>query len=267
MSEQSEKPLPPALRWLRVAFAGFLVLALAFSVLMAAWGDLRDALFVRILDTRYSKSFVFRAPEGAKVWLGDKYLGVAARPVIAEGEPDAVIDGLAVAEARVYAEEALFLKQALVIEPGSGSDLALAKLAPGRRVLTGGGIPLQRDGQSHLVVLAEDNQLDAALLCTVSIPRREGGSTLFALLLRTEYEGRRLMEPCTISARTMQLQADNGSFWTTRSEYEGLPPRVTGQLRTSWLFWTTPADAEAQISLLHGLRRAEARWVELPESR
>ncbi len=134
MVDVAAKPPSPAMRFVRVGFACLLIFALVFSIVMAAWGDMRDALFVRFLDTRFAKSFVIRAPQGAKVWLGDKFLGLAQLPIIADTEPEAVIDGLTVQEARVYAEEKEFLKQALVIEPGATEEFALGKLAPGRRI-------------------------------------------------------------------------------------------------------------------------------------
>lgn len=267
MADVPEKPMPPALRVVRACFAGLLVFSLAFSIVMAAWGDLRDAIFVGVLDTRYAKSFVIRAPQGATVWLGDLNLGVADYPVIADSEPEAVIDGLSVREARVYAEDADFRKNSLVIEPGAGVELVLGKLAPGRKLIHAAKDHLASSGEFVPVLLAEDGKHDAALLCTLEIPRREGGRTLFAFLLRMDHEQTRWLSGATVKSHTTQLRADEGGFWTRRDEFDGLPQQVVGQLRTSWLFWPELATADAQTGLLSAKGVSKPEWVNLPKGK
>lgn len=259
MADAPEEPMSPAMRTLRIGFACMLVLALAFSLTMAIWGELRDAMFVRLFDTRYAKSFVIRAPEGARVWLGDKFLGTAALPVIVDSEPDAVIDGLTVQEARVYADEKEFLKQSQVIEPGAAVPNLLAKLAPGRSLVRAGSETLRGPGEFVPVLLREGEALDAALLCTLEIPGRDGKATLFAFLLRLEHEDSRWLQGCTLTTHTTQLSANSDDFWSTREQYDGLPRRVTGQLRTRWLLWPQPVVKDAQPADVR-----DARWLELP---
>ncbi|MBE7490607.1 MAG: hypothetical protein HS108_02420 [Planctomycetes bacterium] len=259
MVTATDKPPAPALRVLRAGFAALLVLSLAFCITMAAWGELRDALFVRLLDTRYAKSFVFRAPQGARVWLGDKLLGTAQLPVIADSEPEAVIDGLTVREARVYADEKTLLKHSVVTQAGAAVEPLAASLARGRTVARVGRERLAEGDQFVPVLLRQDGRDDAALLCTLEIPQREGGKLMLAFLLRLEHEGVRMLEGCELSARTIQLSANEHDFWTTRAEYSGLPRQVQGQLRTSWLFWPRLASPETQTAAL-----GQPDWLELP---
>lgn len=257
-------PLP--LRVLRVAFGSFLVLALAFSLLMAAWGDLRDAIFVQLLDARYAKSFVIRAPQGAKVWLGYRYLGAAERPPVSDGEPDLVIDGVPVTEARVYADEAVFMKEAVICERGSKLPALLAKLAPGRELVHAGAETVSGPGVFIRLLLRENGELDAACLCTLEIPQAGGDPRLFAFLLRVQAEDLRCIDAGTFSIASMQLYARDGEFWTTREDVEGFPtegPR--GQSRTSWRMLPTLMDKDAQAAYLRGDGFADPKWIELSE--
>lgn len=258
MAETADKPMPPALRVVRVAFACLLVLALAFSITMAAWGELRDAMFVRFLDTRYAKSLVIRAPAGAKVWLGDKYLGEAQYPIIVDSEPEAVIDGLTVKEARVYAEEKTLLQNAVVTQPGDAVAPLVARLAKGRTLVSAGRERLAGGNEFVALVMREGEHDDAALLCALVVPQRDGPSITLAFLLRIEHENVRMLEGCDLRARTTQLAANADNFWTTRTEYEGLPAKVEGQLRTSWLFWPKLADKQAQAAAIK-----DPKWVGL----
>lgn len=259
MAEAADKPLSPAMRVVRVAFACLLVLSLLFCITMAAWGELRDAMFVRFLDTRYAKSLVIRAPAGAKVWLGEKYLGEAQYPIIVDSEPEAVIDGLTVKEARVYAEEKTLLQQAVVAQPGDAIGPLLARLAKGRTVVSAGRERLAGGNEFVPLVMREGEHDDAALLCALVVPQRDGPSITLAFLLRLELEGVRLIEGCDLKSRTTQLAPNPDNFWATRTEYEGLPEKVHGQLRTSWLFWPKLAAKDAQAAVIK-----DPKWVGLP---
>jgi hypothetical protein len=265
MTEPATQPMPPALRVLRTGFACFLVLALAFAILMAAWGDLRDAIFVRVLDDRYAKSFVFVAPEGAHVWLGEQYLGVSALPVIVDAQPDAVIDGVSVQLARVYANEAEFHKQAIAIEPGTGIDKVLARLAPARELVHAGAGELSAPGAFIPLLLRDAAGIDAACLCSLEIPQREGNATLFALILRIQAGDNRCISGGEFSIGSTQLYARPGEFWTQREETEGFPTQgVRGQARTAWRLLPEMLDEDRQREYLrqHGL--ADAKWIDLP---
>ncbi|MBK9975253.1 MAG: hypothetical protein IPP14_10830 [Planctomycetes bacterium] len=264
----AEKPIPPALRVVRTGFAGLLVFSLVFCIVMAAWGDLRDAMFVRVLDHRFAKSFVIAAPEGAKVWLGDQYLGVSEKPPMHETEPDLVIDGLSVSIARVYAEEVHFMKNARLFAAGESVTGLLQHLAPGRRLVFAQSERLTGPGQVVPVLLREGELVDAACLCTLEIPQRQGNPQLFAYLLRVQQEQRHWISACTFTIGSMRLWAPPGEFWTQRQEVEGFPadyPR--GQCRTAWRMFPTLATTAEQTSLLQAQAVSDPKWVTLAENK
>ena len=82
--EVIEKPMSPVLRVIRVVWAVLLVSILLFSIVMAVWGDMRQALMLKFLDARYVKSFTLQVPEGTQVWLGGVYLGKSERHPLGE---------------------------------------------------------------------------------------------------------------------------------------------------------------------------------------
>lgn len=265
MAEAVQPPMPPALRIVRAGFACLLVLSLAFAILMAAWGDLRDAIFVRVLDDRYAKSFVFVAPEGAHVWLGEQYLGVSALPVIVDSQPDAVIDGVSVQFARVYANESEFHQQAIAVEPGAAIGKILGRIAPARELVHAAQAAVPGPGAFIPLLLRDATGIDAACLCSLEIPQRGSEATLFVFLLRVQAGESRCIQGGKFSIGSTQLYAPPGEFWTRREETEGFPTEgVRGQARTSWRLLPEMLDEAGQREYLqqHGI--AEAKWIDLP---
>lgn len=262
------KPVPAPLRVVRAGFAGLLVFSLVFCIVMAAWGDLRDAMFVRILDHRFAKSFVIAAPEGAKVWLGDQYLGVSEKPPMHETEPELSIDGLSVSIPRVYAEEVHFMKNARLFAAGESVDGLLRHLAPGRTVVFAQSERLTGPGQVVQVLLREGAQTDAACLCSLEIPQRGGPAQLFAFLLRVQLDDRHWISTCTFTIGSMRLWAPPGEFWTQRQEVQGFPddyPR--GQCRTAWRMFPVLATKDEQARLLGAQAITDPIWVALAENK
>jgi hypothetical protein len=225
-------PMPRWLRALRMFWAGLLVTALAFSILMAVWGDLREALMSKVVAHRHNMSFLLQAPGGTDVWVGDEWLGTSRQHELAPGEPpdtDLKVEGMSVLVPRVYLRDGQLIKAAIVREPDEDNASLLARLAPDSEVLWTGE---DTDGFIPALLLTGET-LDFVCLCRFEFPRGEQGYVPSAFLLRIEYN-----DSHVFSVTQERVWSDRiwvpGRFWTQRDEYDGLPPKLDGQVKTVW---------------------------------
>jgi hypothetical protein len=235
-----------------VSWAALLIAALLFSVLMAAWGDLREALMLRVLDARYAKSFLLQFPQDTRVWAGDRAIGYSRPHELSDGEPDALVEGMPVTAPRVYIGEKLLAEQART--PGKSLADTLGTLAPGATVVWHG------DQQPFAPVLLErDGRLDYALLVTLAIPNAEPR----AFLLRAEQESHRVFTLQREEIWSDQLTSPEGWFWAQRTQYDGFPPTFDGQTKTVWRWYFAFEDDERSWLRTHAPQFAAAPWIAL----
>jgi len=230
----AEVRMPGWMRALRVFWAGLLIVGFSFSILMAAWGDLREALMAKVIADRHNKSFLLRAPVGALVWVGDELLGEARMHELAAGEPpdsDLAVEGMSVFEPRVYLRDGQMLKAAVRRNPGDDTAALVARLAPGATLLWAGP-----DAEFTPVLMLTPEGLDYACLCRFEFPHWDAGNERFvpsAFLLRLELEGSRVFTVSQERIWSDQIRVP-GKFWATREQFDGLPPHLEGQVKTVW---------------------------------
>jgi hypothetical protein len=257
-----EAPMPPWLRWLRVFWAVLLASAFAFSIVMAAWSDLRQALMAKVIADRHAKSFLIQAPAGAEVWVGDELLGAARRHELAEGEPpdsDLKVEGMSVLTPRVYMRATQLLKAAVRREPGEDAASLVGRLAPGAELLWKGETV---DGFTPLLLLA-DGELDFVCLCEFEFPHGADGLIPSAFLLRARHAGSRVFSMRQARVWSDQIRVP-GKFWTQRDEHDGLPPTLDGQVKTVWE-WHIEVEPEfANWLRTHAPTRHNTPWRPLP---
>ncbi|MCA8935065.1 MAG: hypothetical protein KDB68_02560 [Planctomycetes bacterium] len=270
VADEIQKPLSPPLRLLRVVWAVLLVSLLVFSILMAAWGGLREALMLKFLDARYVKSFTLQVPEGTKVWLGDEYLGESAQHPLAEGEPEddpMKVEGMSVLLPRVYFYEQQLLENSVDCAPGDATRDLLKRLSPEGEVLWVQDEKMHESAEFMPALLkAKDGRLDFVNLCRVDWPSRDGGFERKAFLLRMLIgEDQHVFGLDRTELWSDQLYAEDGEFWTKRDQWDDYPPKLTGQTKTVWrLFMRVEDDGAAWMKSRYPYEYADASWFRLP---
>lgn len=258
-------PLSPALRAGRAAFAGLLVLAFAFCIVMAAWGEFRDALMLRVQDHRLTLSFAVQLPEGAKLRLGRKQLGDSAISAVAGGaNGPAEIEGMDASLPRSYFLERDLLEQGVPCEGEPAVAWLAEKLAPGETLLwsatESNGL---KPGEFAAALLkTKDGVLDGVLLGVLEVPYR-GGAKRFGLCLRAVHEELHLCRVARIEMSFDQLYAPPGEFWAVREKGGGAPPAgVMGQTKLVWHVYAEMMDASQQQRVLAPFVQGEPKWAE-----
>lgn len=259
----TDKPLPGWLRFLRVFWAVFLLGLLAFSVTMAAWGDMREALMLRVVADRYNKSFTIQAPEGAKVWVGEAFLGESQVHELSAGEPEdsaLEVEGMSVLLPRVYLREEQLMKNAVMCEPEQDVPAVVEKLAPGSEILWGDTSDLTGPGFRPLLLNNEYCERDFVNLGRVDFPSHDHGEVRAAFLMRmSSKEGRVCLHDRT-EIWTDQVFAPDGEWWAVREQYDSMPPRLSGQTKTVWRwFFESPGEEWIDEHL-----QGDREWARLP---
>lgn len=236
-----------ALRW---GWGGLLVFGVLFSITMAAWGDLREALMNQLLKPSHRRSFTIIGPVDTEIWLGDESLGVLRPHSLAVNEPEDTkleTEGLSVLVPRVYFSDKQLAKHSVSYTPGQSAREVL-RLLDDKPVVWISAETLDASS-SVSAVLRHEDRLDWVCLLSFELPA-PGNYEHRALLLRLGGEN-----PAFTVQRTRlqsdQLYAPQGEFWVTRVQAEGLPPHgFTGQSKTIWhwhLETLTEADARAKL--------------------
>jgi len=254
---ESAKPVSPAIRALRVFWAALLALGLVFSILMAAWGDLREALMLKVLDDRHTKSFTVVAPDGAKLWLGNAYLGEAAPHSLAEGEPEdsqLEVEGMSVLLPRVYFSAGQLDEQS--VPDGFNPYKLLEQLAPETDLVW---MVRMTDGFGEALLKHDDGRLDFVVIAHL---QSLNGNRYF--LLRLEHELGHVFSLDRTEIWSDQLCADEGGFWPQRKQCEGLPPDLRGQMKTMWRFYLKLEDEEEFLKK-HAPGETDIKWFKLAE--
>ena len=234
---------PLWLRVLRVTWAALLISVLAFSILMAAWGDLREGLMLKLLDDRHAKSFLLQFPEGTKVWVGTQSLEQSRKHPLAQGEPDdseLATEGLRVVLPRAYMAEEHLREQGVEYTPGATTREVLALLAPESELV----YALDEHPRTSFtpVVLGRNGTIDYALLGTLTFTQ-DGEAKSLAFLLRAQGDARVFLLSKE-EVESDRLWAEPGHFWARRDKYDGLPPSMDGQVKTTWRWYFTPVEDE-----------------------
>ena len=246
-----------ALRW---GWGGLLVFGVLFSITMAAWGDLREALMNQLLKPSHRRSFTIIGPVDTEVSLGDESLGVLRPHSLAVNEPEDTkleTEGLSVLLPRVYFSDKQLAKHSVAYTPGQNAREVL-KLLDATPVLWTSANTLDASSSISAVLRHEDG-LDWVCLLGFELPA-PGKSEHRALLLRLGGE-----KPAFVVQRTRlqsdQLWAPEGEFWVTRVQAEGLPPHgFTGQSKTIWHWHLELMDeAAARAQLPEEVRNM--KWV------
>lgn len=266
----AEKPLSPPLRLLRAVWAILLVSILLFSILMAAWSGLREALMLKFLDARYVKSFTLQVPEGTQVWLGDEYLGIASKHPLSEGEPedsDMQVEGMSVLLPRVYFYEEQLKENSVDCVPGDETAGLLKRLSPEAEVLWVRDAQLSDQPDFIPALLkAEDGRLDFVNLCRVDWPTSGGDTERRAFLLRMVLEEEQHVFGLERTELwSDQLYAEEGDFWARRDQWDGYPPKLSGQSKTVWrLFIQIAEDDIAWLETRYPIDPKGVSWFRLP---
>ncbi|MBZ0135532.1 MAG: hypothetical protein K8I27_04045 [Planctomycetes bacterium] len=268
MADTPAKPVSKPLNILRWSWGVFLILLFAFSILMAAWGDLREALMLKVLDDRYNKSFIIQAPHEAKVWLGDEYLGISEPHPLAVNEPEdspTEVEGMSVLLPRVYFYEVPLLETATEFEVGESTTDLLKKLLPHSEPLWTEAANMPEIGWVPALLKTEDGRFDFVNIGRADWPTREGGTQRYAFLIRVVLNE----SPAFVLERTEiwsdQLYADEGGFWSRRDQWDGFPPHLAGQSKTVWRWFIATRDV-AWLSQRSGVDMTDAEWFRLPET-
>ncbi|MCA8910271.1 MAG: hypothetical protein KDB82_01090 [Planctomycetes bacterium] len=248
--EVIEKPMSPVLRVIRVVWAVLLVSILLFSIVMAVWGDMRQALMLKFLDARYVKSFTLQVPEGTQVWLGGVYLGKSERHPLGEDEPDDYpdeVEGMKVVLPRVYFYEQQLMENSVECAPGDSSAELIKRLAPKEELLW---VQTEALGEDPTFVPAllkdEDGKFDFVNLGRVDWPEHDGSTKRFAFLLRMVLDDKRHVFGLEHTELwTDQLYAEEGHFWAKREQWDDYPPRLSGQTKTVWRFFVNIEEDDA----------------------
>ena len=265
--EAPSKPPSPALRFLRAFWAVLLISLLAFSILMAVWGDLREGLMLRVLDHRYNKSFTLAMPYESHVWIGEQYLGESQPHPLAANEPedtDVEVEGMSVLEPRVYVYEEPLLKHAVACEEKQEVAALLDKLAPEGELVWSASENLDEPGFVPVLLRDSQGRLDFANLGRVDWFDHEREVIRAAFLVRMEHEEARIFTPARTRIWSDRLYAPEGEFWAVREQYDGFPPSYTGQVKTVWQWhFIEPENQGAWLKDTCGIED-EPNWVALP---
>lgn len=246
-----------ALRW---GWGGLLVFGVLFSITMAAWGDLREALMNQLLKPSHRRSFTVVGPVDTEVWIGGDSLGPMRPHSMAINEPDDTTlasEGLSVLLPRVYFSDKQLARHSVKHTPGQNAREVL-KLLDDKPIVWISAETLDASSSVSAVLRHEDG-LDWVCLLSLELPAPDRYEQR-ALLLRLGGES-----PAFAVQRTRlqsdQLYAPDGAFWVTRVQAEGLPPHgFTGQSKTIW-HWhlETLTEAEARAKLPEDVRAM--KWV------
>lgn len=268
MAVAPEKPVSKPLNILRWTWGGLLVSLFAFSVLMAVWGDLREALMLKLIDDRYNKSFTIQAPHEAKVWMGTEYLGISEPHPLAVNEPEespTEVEGMSVLLPRVYFYEVPLLENAVEFKVGDATADVLKKLLPHEEVLWVDASSMPDAGWVPALLKTEDGRFDFVNIGRVDWPTHDGGVERYAFIMRVVFEE----SPVFLLERTEnwsdQLYADEGGFWARREQWDGFPPKLSGQSKTVWRWFIATKDVD-WLSERSGVDLADAEWFRLPET-
>lgn len=260
----AQTPTALWLRVLKVFWATLLISLLAFSVLMAAWGDLREAVMLRFVDDRYVKSMLLQLPAGTLVSIGDEGLGPAAPHTLAPddgAESAETVEGMPITMPRVYLREDQILEFGKRWQPGEPLAALIARLAPNATLLWHAG-DAQASGFTP-VLLGREGRIDYALLATFTLPGTEPVDAAF--LLRAEHEGKRVFSIQRQELWTDQMWVPSGEFWARREQYDSLPPHSLGQTKTVWRWYFAFEQDEAAWRKAHVPHElSEAAWTALP---
>jgi hypothetical protein len=262
------KSAPKWIRILRVTWAALLIAALAFSILMAAWGDLRESLLLRVLDDRHAKSFLLQFPEGTRVWIGDLSLDQARKHPLAQGEPDDsadAVEGLRVVLPRVYLTEHQLREQSVDWPSGERVASVLERVAPGAELVAMLDRPPGGNGFTQ-IVLGRDGKLDALILGAIVLPSADGKTERLGFLLRAGSEEQRVFRFEREELWSDRLWAPQGQFWAQREQYDGMPPAFTGQVKTVWRWYFAAEEDETAWRATLPEKWADAPWADLPAS-
>ena len=248
MTSEPAQPISKGMNVLRWSFGSLLASLLLFSILMATWGDLREALMLKVLDDRYVKSFTIQIPEAAKVWVGDKYLGDAKIHPLGVDEPadyPQKVEGMPVVLPRVYVYEEPLLEVSIDCNASANVRELLEQLAPGETVLWAEREMLTEAGFTPVLLKLEDGRYDFLNLVRVDWPRHDGGTTRRVFVMRVWHEGRRVFTLARTEYWTDQLYAKDGGFWASREQWDDFPPLLSGQTKTVWRWYVTPGTDDA----------------------
>ena len=268
MADAPETPISKPLNVLRWTWAALLISLFVFAILMAAWGDLREALMLKVLDDRYNKSFTIQAPHEAKVWLGKEYLGVSEPHPLAVNEPEdspTEVEGMSVLLPRVYFYEVPMLEHAVAFEIGDDTTGLLNHLLPHEEVLWVDAPGMPESGWVPALLKTQDGRFDFVNIGRADWPTHDGGAERYAFVVRVLFED----SPVFVLERTEnwsdQLYADKGGFWSRRDQWDGFPPELSGQTKTVWRWFLSTKDV-AWLSKRSGVDLTEAEWFKLPET-
>lgn len=268
MADAPEKPVSKPLNVLRWTWGGLLVSLFAFSIVMAAWGDLREALMLKIIDDRYNKSFTIQAPHEARVWIGREYLGVSEPHPLAVNEPEdspTLVEGMSVLLPRVYVYEVPLLENAVRYAPGEKTTDILQRLLPHSRPVWVDASIMPESGWVPALLKTEDGRFDFVNIGRADWPTRDGGTARHAFVVRVVHGESPVFELERTENWSDQIFADEGGFWAKREQWEGFPPRLTGQNKTVWRWFITARDT-AWLAERSGVDLADAQWFRLAET-
>lgn len=261
------KPLSPGFRLLRAFWAVLLISLLAFSIVMAAWGELREGLMLSLLDHRYHKSFTLAMPYESHVWVGELHLGESQPHSLAVNEPedsDLSVEGMSVLVPRVYIYEEQLLKHAASCDEEQSVGAMIEKLAPGMEIVWAGAETLNEPGFVPVLMRDRQGRLDFVNLARVDWFDHERGRVRAGFLVRMEHGDARVFLPEKTVIWSDRLYAPEGEFWARREQYDGFPPAYTGQVKTVWQWhFTVPEDEDAWLNKHCGLE-GEPNWTPLP---
>jgi len=260
------KPASKVLRLLRIGWASLLGVALLFSILMAAWGDLREGLMLQLIDDRYVKSFTVQAPQGAKVWLGTEYLGESVPHPLADGESEDFeleVEGMSVLLPRVYFYEPQLAEQSVVYTPADSTQVLLKQLLPEAKLLWVESETMGETGFHGALLRHDDGRLDYVNLGRADWPTRDGTERR-AFVLRVATGESHVFRLERLELWSDQLRQDEGGFWPRRDEFSGYPEPLAGQSKTVWRWYlaTEPDDA---VLRAHAPAETDVKWFKLPE--
>ncbi|MCB9895844.1 MAG: hypothetical protein H6839_15460 [Planctomycetes bacterium] len=267
MVDEPAKPISKGLNVLRWTWGILLFSLLLFSILMAAWGDLREGLMLKILDDRYVKSFTIQVPEGAKVWVGTKYLGESKAHPLGIEDPDGEpikVEGMDVTLPRVYLFDAQLKESSIACEPSAKVEDLLKQLVPEETLVWAERDTVDAPGFTPALLKFEDGRFDFVNLARVDWPEHGGGSTRLAFVMRVTLNDVHVFMPEHTEIWTDQVYADEGEFWAKREQWDDFPPRLTGQTKTVWRWFMKVSDNKWLTERVPG-DYTKVEWLQLSE--
>lgn len=267
MADAQPKPASPALRILRWTWASLLIFGFAFSVLMAAWGDLREAVMLKLISDRYSKSMTIFAPHGATVWVGREFLGTCEPHALAAGEPEdstEMVEGASVLLPRVYLREDQLMPNSIDYAPGDDTARLLLHFMPNAEILWVETDKAPDSGFVPALLRTGSGRPDFVNLGLIEWPARDGGFTRRAFILRIWHEDLPLFTLRKTRLWSDQIYESQAGFWATRDEYDGFPDQLSGQSKTVWQWHFEPETHDWLTARAPGAHRD---WFKLPETK